>query len=152
METTLTTRSEHGAYSAAAKYFVAWLLSSTHLYQCKRMRLTKNRNTVWNQLAVFLPVTVREWEGTGHFKANAIQFWFPFTQAAGPNCSWLHLLWFAKCLCYSPHTTPMLLVYPYIINLVPRPQKKNQEKGHLAKILVCGKSITKYLFPACEDY
>ena len=39
METTLTTRSEHGAYSAAAKYFVAWLLSSTHLYQCKRMRL-----------------------------------------------------------------------------------------------------------------
>ena len=46
----------------------------------------------------------------------------------------------------------MLLVYPYI-NLVPRPpQKKNQEKGHLAKILVCGKSITEYFFPACEDY
>ena len=27
MEMTLTTGSEHGAYNAAAKYFVAWLLS-----------------------------------------------------------------------------------------------------------------------------
>lgn len=60
METTLTARSEHGAYSAAAKYFVAWLLSVYPLALIKRTRLTKNRNTVWNQLAVFLPVTVRE--------------------------------------------------------------------------------------------